>query len=84
MTNKERSNGWRISIQNQTEQVDEYMQKIKFLVWEVMEYVGEEMRSDDPGDGIKIICKTVNEAIKGYSPKTESFNDEFEEGFEDE
>lgn len=58
--------------------LEELDQKLKFAIWELMEYFGEEIGLDDPSEIIKLIRKSVDESISKYSPKDESFDEYYE------
>ncbi|WP_100182691.1 hypothetical protein [Candidatus Nitrosotenuis aquarius] len=58
--------------------LEECDQKLKFAVWEFMEYLSEEMKCDHPFDIIKLIKESVDQSISKYSPMDESFDDGFD------
>lgn len=52
--------------------------KLKFAIWEQMEFLSEEMRIDDPEKIIDTIRNAVEQYFIEYSPMSEFFEEEDE------
>lgn len=58
--------------------IEEHDIKLKFAIWDQMEFLSEEIGIDDPEKVIDTIRECVKEYISEYSPADESF-EEFED-----
>jgi hypothetical protein len=59
--------------------IDEHEQKLRFAIWDYIEFLSEDLKIDDPQKAINIIQKSVNKSISEYSPADESFDEEYED-----
>jgi len=57
---------------------EECNQKLKFAVWELMEYLGEMIEYDDPSDIVQLVRNSTAESILTYSPMDESFDEYYD------
>lgn len=55
--------------------IDEHEQKLRFAIWEQMEFLSEDIVIDNPQEIIDMIRESVEEYISGYSPVDESFEE---------
>lgn len=59
--------------------IDEHEQKLRFAIWDQMEFLSEEIGMDNPKEIIDIIRKSVEDYFLEYSPADESFEEEYED-----
>ena len=58
--------------------IEEHDLKLKFAIWDEIEFLSEEMKIDNPKKVIDIIRTAIEQYFKEYSPMDESFDDGFE------
>jgi len=58
--------------------IEEHDQKLKFAIWEHMEFLSEEMKIDDP----QVIIDTIQRAVEQYFVAYIPMHEYFEEGIE--
>ena len=58
--------------------IEEHDLKLKFAIWDQMEFLSENMRIDNPEKVIDTIRNALEQYITEYSPMDESFDEEFE------
>jgi len=54
---------------------EEHDKKLKFAIWDQMEFLSEEMRIDNPKKVIDTIRDTIEEYFLEYCPMDERFDD---------
>ena len=67
------------NVEEQTMPTIEPNQKLRFAIWDHIEFLSEVIGIDDPKQVVDIIRKCVEEYISEYSPADESFEAEFED-----
>ena len=58
--------------------IEEHDVKLKFAIWEQIEFLSEEMRIDNPEKIIDIVRNAVEQYFIEYSPMSEFFEEEDE------
>ena len=58
--------------------IEEHDLKLKFAIWDQMEFLSENMRIDNPEKVMVTIRNAVEQYFKEYSPMDESFDEDYE------
>ncbi len=77
MTSKEANENY-VPADFVTTVIEEHDLKLKFAIWDQMEFLSENMRIDNPEKVIDTIRNALEQYITEYSPMDESFDEEFE------
>jgi len=59
--------------------IEEHDIKLKFAIWEQMEFLSEYIRIDNPEKVINTIRTAVEQYFTEYSPMSEFFEEDFED-----
>ena len=78
MTNYSEKENWNIAEEQTIPTIDPN-QKLRFAIWDHMEFLSEEIGVDDPEKVIDIIRECVKKYISEYAPADESFEEKFED-----